>query len=109
MSRTAEIKVTVDLDGDKLPTRIEWQATESKDDGPIPCDSLMLSMWDSSRKSSVAIDLWTTDATIDDMNLHFYQMFHKMADTYLRATSNSEMANQIHEFGDGFGESLGLR
>jgi len=43
------------------------------------------------------------------MNLHFYQMFHKMADTYLRATSNSEMANQIHEFGDGFGESLGLR
>jgi gliding motility-associated protein GldC len=109
MSRTAEIKVTVELDGDKLPTRIEWQATESKDDGPIPCDSLMLSMWDSSRKSSVAIDLWTKDATIDDMNLHFYQMFHKMADTYLRATSNSEMANQIHEFGDGFGESLGLR
>ena len=109
MSRTAEIKVTVDLDGDKLPTRIEWQATESKDDGPVPCDSMMLSMWDSSRKSSVAIDLWTKAATIDDMNLHFYQMFHKMADTYLRATSNSEMANQIHEFGDGFGESLGLR
>ena len=109
MSRTAEIKVTVDLDGDKLPTRIEWQATESKDDGPVPCDSMMLSMWDSSRKSSVAIDLWTKDATIDDMILLFYQMVHKMADTYLRATSNSEMANQIHEFGDGFGESLGLR
>ena len=109
MSRTAEIKVTVDLDGDKLPTRIEWQATESKDDGPMSCDSLMLSMWDSAKKSSAAIDLWTKDTTIDDMNLHFYQMFHKMADTYLRATSNSEMANQIHEFGDGFGESLGLR
>ena len=109
MSRTAEIKVTVDLDDDSLPTRIEWQATEARDDGPMPCDSLMLSMWDSERKTSAAIELWTKDTTIDDMNLHFYQMFHKMADTYLRATSNAELAKQIQEFGDGFGESLGLR
>ena len=28
MSRTAEIKLTVDLDGYDLPTRIEWQASE---------------------------------------------------------------------------------
>ena len=109
MSRTAEIKVTVDLDDDSLPTRIEWQATEAKGNGPMPCDSLMLSMWDSERKTSAAIDLWTKDTTVDDMNLHFYQMFHKMADTYLRATSNAELAKQIQEFGDGFGESLGLR
>ena len=109
MSRTAEIKVTVDLDDDSLPTRIEWQATEAREDGPMPCDSLMLSMWDSERKTSAAIELWTKDTTIDDMNLHFYQMFHKMADTYLRATSNEELAKQIQEFGDGFGESLGLR
>jgi gliding motility-associated protein GldC len=109
MSRTAEIKVSVDLDGDNMPTRIEWQATESKGDQPMPCQSVMLSLWDSQNKTSAAIDLWTKDTTIDDMNLHYYQMFHKMADTYLRATKNPEVAKLIHEFGDGFGETLGLR
>lgn len=109
MSRTAEIKVLVDLDGDNLPTRIAWQASEAKDDGPASCQSVMLSMWDSEKKTSAAIDLWTRDTTVDDMNLHFYQMFHKMAETYLRATKNSDMAKQIHAFGDDFGATLGLR
>jgi len=109
MSRTAEIKVTIDLDGDNLPSRIEWQASESAEDGPVPCQSVMLSLWDSDKKTTAAIDLWTKDTTIDDMNLHFYQLFHKMADTYMRATKNSEVAELIHEFGDGFGKTLGLR
>ena len=109
MPRTAEIKVTIDLDGDNLPTRIEWQASESQEDGPVQCQSLMLSLWDSDNKTTAAIDLWTKDTTIDDMNLHFYQLFHKMADTYLRATKNSDVAELIHDFGNGFGKTLGLR
>lgn len=109
MSRTAEIKVTVDLDSDNLPTKIEWQATEGQNQGPVPCQSVMLSLWDSQARSTAAIDLWTKDTTIDDMNIHFYQLFHKMADTYLRATRNADIADLIHEFGDGFGERLGLR
>jgi gliding motility-associated protein GldC len=108
MSRTAEITLKVDLDSDNLPTRIEWQATEAKSDGPVPCQSMMLSLWDSERKTTAAIDLWIKDTTIDDMNLHF-QTFHKMADTYLRATKNSDVARLIHDFGDGFGATLGIR
>ena len=108
MSRTAEINVTIDLDSDNLPIRIQWQASDAKDDGPVPCQSVMLSLWDSEKKTTAAIDVWTRDTSVDDMNLHFYQMFHKMADTYLRATKNSDIAKLIHEFGDGFGERLGL-
>lgn len=109
MSRTAEIKVTVNLDNENLPVSIEWQASEAKADGPAPVQSVMLSLWDSEKKTTAAIDLWTKETTIDDMNLHFYQVFHKMADTYLRATKNADVAQSIHEFGDGFGKSLGLR
>ena len=109
MSRTAEIKVTVNLDSENWPTRIEWEATEAKEDGPVACQSVMLSLWDADSKTSAAIDLWTKDTTIDDMNLHFYQLFHKMADTYLRATKNPDVAKFIHDFGDGFGDRLGLR
>lgn len=109
MSRTAEIRVIVNLDNDSLPTHIEWQATEAKNSGPVPCQSVMLSLWDAETKTTAAIDLWTKDITVDDINLHFYQVFHKMADTYLRATKNSDVAKLIHDFGDGFGDKLGLR
>lgn len=108
MLRTAEIKLTVDLDGDDLPTRIEWQASEGQDGGPASCQSMMLSLWDSENKTTAAIDLWTKDTTIDDMNLYFYQVIHKMADTYLRATKNADVADLMHEFGERFGETLGL-
>lgn len=108
MSRTAEIKLTVDLDGDDLPTRIEWQASEGQQDGPATVQSMMLSLWDSENKTTAAIDLWTKDTPIEDMNLYFYQVIHKMADTYRRATNNAETANLIREFGEQFGESVGL-
>ena len=108
MARTAEIKLTVALDGDNLPTQIEWQASEGQGNGPAPCQSMMLSLWDSENQTTAAIDLWVKDTTIEDMNLYFYQVIHKMADTYLRATKNADVANSIHEFGDGFGESLGV-
>lgn len=106
--RTAEIRVTISLDENNLPTLIEWQASDAAEDGPVECQSIMLSVWDGSQKTSAAIDVWTKDTTIDDMNLHFYQLFHKMADTYLRATRNSAVAEEIHAFGNGFGKTLGL-
>lgn len=109
MSRTAEITLKVALDGDNLPTGIEWQATEAANGAPMSCQSMMLSLWDGENKTTAAIDLWVKDTTIDDMNLHFYQVFHKMADTYLRATKNSQVAKLIHDFGDDFGDTLGIR
>ncbi len=108
IARTAEIKLTIDLDADNLPTHIEWEATEARDAGPVPCQSVMLSLWDSEKQTTAAIDLWTKGTSIEDMNLYFYQVIHKMADTYLRATKNEEIANTIHAFGDDFGAALGL-
>ena len=108
-ARTAEIRLTVDLDADNVATRIQWQAAEAPGGGPAACQSMMLSLWDSDRKTTAAIDLWTRDMTIDDMNVFFYQVLHKMADTYLRATKNDSMAQTIREFGNRFGDGLGLR
>jgi gliding motility-associated protein GldC len=107
--RTAEIRLTVDLDADNVATRIQWEAEEAAGRGPAACQSMMLSVWDGGKKATAAIDLWTREMTIEDMNVFFYQVLHKMADTYLRATKNESMAQTIHEFGDRFGEGLGLR
>jgi gliding motility-associated protein GldC len=108
MSRTAEIKLTVDLDSDDVPARIAWEASEARGTGPTPCQSMMLSLWDGEQKTIAAIDLWLKDTTIDDMNLYFYQAIHQMADTYLRATKNPAVAKMIHGFGERFGGAVGL-
>ena len=107
-ARTAEIKLTVNLDDENLPTRIEWEASETPGPGPQLCQSMMLTLWDAEKQTTAAIDLWTRDMTVAEMNLHFYQAFHKMADSYLRATKNADVAKSIHEFSDEFGASLGL-
>ena len=108
MSRTAEIKLTVDLDGDDVPTGIAWEASEARNPGPTPCQSMMLSLWDTDKKAIAAIDLWAKDTTIEDMNLYFHQAFHQMADTYYRATKNRDVSKLIHEFGEGFAGTVGL-
>ena len=108
-ARTAEIKLKVDLDSENLPTQIVWEASEVQGAGPQLCQAMMLTLWDSEKQTTAAIDLWTREMTVAEMNLHFYQAFHKMADSYLRATKNADVAKSIHDFGDGFGESLGLR
>ena len=107
-ARTAEIKLKVELDGESLPTRIEWQASEAQVAEPQLCQSMMLTLWDAEKQTTASIDLWTRDMSVAEMNLHYYQSFHKMADAYLRATNNAEAAQSIHEFGDGFGKQLGL-
>ena len=99
----------MDLNNDNLPTRIEWQAAEALTDEPPPCRSMMLSLWDSKSHTTAAIDPSTKDATVDDMNLYVYQVFHKIADTSLRETKINDIGKKIHKFGDGFGQTLGLR
>ena len=41
---------------------------------------------------------------VDDMNVHFYQIFQKMADTYLRSTSNNDISKMIKDFAEDFGK-----
>jgi gliding motility-associated protein GldC len=107
-SRNAEIKLSIDLDTENQPVRIEWEATEAQDAGPKPCQAVMLSLWDNDNKTTVAIDLWTKDTTVEDMNLHMYQVIHKLADTYQRATNNTDLAERMHAFAQEFADTVGL-
>ncbi len=108
MSRTSEIRFTIQLDDKKIPKKIEWEATDAGFDGRKECDSIMLSLWDKEEKVTMAIDLWTKDMMVENMNIHFFQIFTKMADTYLRATNNNEVAQMIESFSKEFANKLNL-
>ena len=104
MGKTSEIKFTITLDEKKVPEKIEWEATDAGFDGKKECSSIMLSLWDKEEKATLAIDLWTKEMTVDDMNIHFHQVFNKLADTYERSTKNKKIADMIKNFSADFAE-----
>jgi gliding motility-associated protein GldC len=108
MSKTSEIKLTVRLDNNRVPEKIEWEATDSGVKGKKEAESLILSLWDKKEKLTLGIDLWTKELLVDDMNIHFHQILLKLADTYRRATKNNEAADMIENFSAEFAKKLEL-
>ena len=109
MMKNSEIKITVELDENKMPEKIDWEATDAGFDGKKDARTLMLSLWDPNEKLTLGIDLWTKEMMVEDMKAHFYQMFQKMADTFERSTQGVEGANMIRDFADDFAKQLELR
>jgi gliding motility-associated protein GldC len=109
MSKKSEIKIHIELDENKMPEKLEWEATDAGFNGRKTAKTLMLSLWDKEEKVTLGIDLWTKEMMVEDMNLHFHQMFLKMADTYERATQNAEAANMIRNFSSDFAKKVELK
>ena len=55
----SSITIDVELDSERVPSNIRWQATESTANEPQNAKAMMLSFWDASDKSALRIDLWT--------------------------------------------------
>lgn len=108
MAKTSEIKILVTLDDTKMPERIQWMAEDSEFNSLKEANTLMLSLWDKTEKVTLGFDIWTKEMMVQDMNIHFHQTFSKMADTYQRATNNSEVSDMIKKFAADFADKLKL-
>ncbi len=109
MSKISNINLKVHLDDKNLPDKIYWSAEDSSDGKENESKTLLLSVWDKQEKVTMGIDLWTKDMTVEEMNIHFLQIFNKLADTYKRATNNTDLSSMIDEFALSFAEKLNLK
>lgn len=98
----SEINISVELDENKLPNKIEWEITESDTVGKKTSNSMMISFWDDEEKETLGLDLWTPKMRVEEMDVFFFQTFMKMADTYNRATGNMEVPKMIEKFANEF-------
>ncbi len=108
IKHTSEIKLNVGLDENKIPETIHWTA----EDGGISNEetkAVMLSVWDSKKKESLRIDLWTKEMPVDEMKIFFHQTLSAMADTFQRATNDDKMSDTMRDFCDYFAEKLELK
>ncbi len=105
---TSEIKLKVGLDENRVPEKLTWSA----EDGGIKNEdakAMLLSVWDSTNKESLKIDLWTKDMPVDEMKVFFHQTLISLSDTFMKATQDEKMTATMKDFCDYFAEKLDLK
>ena len=104
IEKTARIEITIGFDEQKLPVEMHWHTTDLDSGEPVPCKAMLLSLFDRETLDTLKIDLWTKDMQVVEMDRFFFQTLRAMADTYKRATSNKDLANDMQRFVQYFGE-----
>ena len=105
---TSEIKFTIELDENKIPEKLSWDA----EDGGISNEdtkAFLISVWDSNKKETLKMDLWTKDMPLDEMKHFFHQTLLSMSDTFYSATNDEKMTATMRDFCDYFAEKLEIK
>ncbi|RMB62751.1 gliding motility protein GldC [Dokdonia sinensis] len=103
----SDIKITVSLDENRVPEKMEWTA---RDGGAAneEAKAMLLSLWDSEQQETVSIDLWTKEMPVDEMQKFFHQTLVGMTSTFRKATGDDKMADTMKDFCEYFAEHLNL-
>jgi gliding motility-associated protein GldC len=94
----SNINIQIELDEDKMPEVIEWSAPDGGVEGFQKAKGMLLGLWDGQEKSALRIDLWTQNMMVDEMNDFFFQSLMGMAESYVRATRNETLGNEMKQF-----------
>lgn len=108
MSNKTEIKLSIELDENRVPEKLVWSANEGGIDNE-ESKAFMLSIWDGNEKTTKCIELWTKDMPIDEMKIFFHQTLLSMSDTFQRATGDEKMSATMKDFCDYFSEKMELK
>jgi len=104
----SEITLTVGLDENRVPEKLNWSAQDGGVDNE-EAKAMLLSVWDSKNKESLKIDLWTKDMPVDEMKIFFHQTLVSLSDTFMKATQDEKMTATMKDFCDYFAEKLELK
>lgn len=102
---TSEIKLQIELDDNRIPEKLSWTAQDGGVENE-PAKAIFLSVWDSQKKETLKIDLWTKDMPIDQMKVFFHQTLLSMSDTFFKATGHKKMTATMRDFCDFFAEKM---
>lgn len=104
--KKSSIALNVVLDDNNVPEQMEWSATEQAE--RKSAKACYLSIWDEAEKNTLRLDLWTKEMQVDEMKMFTYQSLLTMADSFERATGETQMAAAMRDFSDYFSEKMKL-
>lgn len=104
MADSSHISIDVELDKDKVPSKIIWSASDQADMEKMEAKAFILALFEKEHKDTMRIDLWTKEMQVVEMDRFFYHTIKSMADTYMRATNNAKLAGALQQFATYFGQ-----
>lgn len=107
--KKAEIKLTIELDDQNVPENITWESTDSQSKEALAVTAFNLSLWDHQYKNTLKIDLWTKEMPVDEMKRFFYEMLQTMGDSFLRATGEKEIVEDLRDYCAHFADKMNLK
>jgi gliding motility-associated protein GldC len=92
----SEIRFIVEMDKDRIPEKITWDADEKSGEEISETKAIALALWDEAQKNTLRIDLWTKDMEVNDMKRFYIDCIGGMAQSVLNATGDEFMAQELN-------------
>jgi gliding motility-associated protein GldC len=97
IKRTSTITIDVGLNENNVPQQLHWSAEDGKVNNE-EARAMLLSLWDPRSKNTMKIDLWTTEMSVDEMKIFFHQTLLTMADTFEKATGETNIVEDLRDY-----------
>jgi gliding motility-associated protein GldC len=104
--KKSNISINVGLNDEKHPVTIDWNAEDAGLENSKEAKAMMLALWDKNERSTMRIDLWTLEMSVEEMQFFAYEVLASMADTYDRSTNDKENSKDLREFAQKFGKKV---
>ena len=95
--KETEITIKVKLDDNNIPEQILWSAPDGGMKDQLS-KAILLSFWDSQKKETLKMDLWTKEMPVDEMKTFVLQTFLSMKQSTSKATGEENLINLIDDF-----------
>ena len=95
------LKFNIEIDENHLPLSI---GMESKDIHEKNIKALLVSAWESTKKETLRVDLWTKDMPINEMFIMYHQTLMSMANTLEKSTGHDKLAGALKDYCEFFAE-----
>ena len=95
--KETEITIKVMLDDNNIPEQISWSAPDGGMKDQLS-KAILLSFWDSQKKETLKMDLWTKEMPVDEMKTFVLQTFLSMKQSISKATGEENRINLIDDF-----------
>ncbi len=102
--KSSDITIRVGLNTENVPVKIEWGASDRNNGRMDECKAMAVALFDKEHRDTLRIDLWTKEMQVIEMDRFVYQVLKSLGQTYLRATQNKDLAEDLAKFAHYFGE-----
>ena len=98
--KKSTIELTIHLDAQNTPEKIEWNATDKPEPGLSETKSISLALWDHVQKNTMRIDLWAKDMPVEDMKRFYIDCIGGLSQSVLSSTGDEYMAEELNALCD---------